>query len=217
MDYSTIRTSISRGYLLVYAAMIVFFAYANGPGMSLGIGLMLAVMFLSHPFAIGEKNNLDALYTTLSLDRKTVVAGRYFFLLVLNMCAFLAVFALTAITMFVKGEAPLGEILSEMLAVATVVVAMSFVVQALQLPLYFKLGYEKGKIVSLIPLFVMFGALIGFNLLTTYFESDFTQHITQLVQLMNTPVFIVLAGLSVIAVVFVSYKLSVAFYKKREF
>ena len=86
LDFFTIKPYFTFKSILIYAVIAVFLSITSINIFSaVGFGLMMGTMFIGYPFAIGEKSNMDALYATLSVNRKTVVIGRYAFTLILNL------------------------------------------------------------------------------------------------------------------------------------
>lgn len=109
-------------------------------------------------FAIQEKYELERLYSSLSITKKIFVLGRYLsatfnFLLsfLLAMLTAFIMFAFTGQSIKVH-ETPSAFCLS----------LLTFsVVLAVQLPIYFKFGYSKGRYLSMLPfLIVVFGVTL---------------------------------------------------------
>ena len=219
LDFMTVKPYYSVKNLLLYAAVALFMTLVSqNVSSAMGVGMMLGTMFVGYPFAVGEKSNMDALYATMSVDRNTVVLGRYLFTLLLNLCAVLFSYALAVIGLLAANafgigtglDGPVTEVLTLIALTLSVIFMM---VQSIQLPIYFKLGYTKAKFLSIIPFAaIMAGYFVLLSLgnvvsgldgfLTTVLESGFA---------------FPLAAAVLILFVFVSFRLSVSFYKKREF
>ncbi|MCL2056117.1 MAG: ABC-2 transporter permease [Oscillospiraceae bacterium] len=220
LDFVTVRPYFTVKSLLMYAAVAVFMSIISGSIASGAmIGVMYGMMFMGYPFVLGEKGNLDALYTTLSLDRKTVVTGRYIFTLTINLCAITAAFALSAIGVmlasFILGSPEYGEITAEALWLLVAVAAAFFVMQSLLLPVYFKLGYTKAKFFTIVPLIAL---MAGYAAVSAFAkDSGIISGIIESISAINSGLFAVFAVLALCFVVFISYRLSLAFYMKREF
>ena len=118
-------------------------------------GLLLVI---SYPFTISEKNGLDMLYSTLPLDRKTVVRGRYLFVLILGISGIPASLLFSALLSGASGE---KFILGETAAMLLLMAGLLSAAAALQYPIYFKYGYTKGRFPALIPLLVIFLGFIA--------------------------------------------------------
>jgi hypothetical protein len=179
---------------------------------------MLCTLLISYPFIAQEKSNLDALYTILSITRKTVVLGRYFSILLLNLCclAFSFVFA----KLGVLGAKAAGIFqtggrgsLAPFLALS----ALFILIQAVQLPIYFKLGYAKAKFMSIVPYAVLISGYSAFISLSkdSGVAAEFSAYLTKILGSGALPALIAVLALALAA--FASYSLSLAAYRKREF
>ena len=219
LDFMTVKPYFSSKNMLVYTSLAVYFAIVSGNiGSSIGIGLMLATMNIGYPFALGEKNNMDALYTTIGADKKTVVMGRYIFSLLLNVGAvlFMAVFwYITSAIMNSLGD--FEGILADTVGATLALSAVFVFVQSIQIPMFFKFGYARARFFTVFPL-LMFSALVTSFIMNAQ-GNGLPDSVNLLVQdIMNNAWAIGAILITVLAVVvFISYKLSLAFYMKREF
>lgn len=132
---------------------------------------MAFMLVLSYPFAVGEKNSLDTLYGTLSLSRKNVVVGRYVFVILLEVIFGAMMLLCSWVMSFLLGAEfiPSGEIFS-----LSLLSGVSSLVIAVQYPIYFKLGYNKAKPIALIPLFLVFLAILQLPSLAKLLNWDFS-------------------------------------------
>jgi len=158
----------------------IFFLLAMGIGMGLGFRstgtlssyyMMSLMLVMSYPFSVGEKNGLDTLYGTLSMSRKTMVEGRYFFAFILEvLCAAFAFISGWVLSRFLHLEfIPQNEFFT-----LSLLSCIFSVIVAIQYPLYFKLGYNKAKIIALFPLFALFLLVIQMPTLANLFGWAFT-------------------------------------------
>jgi hypothetical protein len=215
LDFVTVKPYFAGKNMAIYAGVALYMSYLGGALTGMGMGLMLGTLFASYPFALCEKSNLDALYTTLSVNRRTVVRGRYLFTLALDLCIIAALFAVAVTFIFIRNETVSGEDVIEALTVAAVIFALTIVIQAVQFPIYFKFGYTKAKLLSLVPFFALMAAY--FLLTSIARESALLNRLYELSERLKTGGIITLALLGVIIAAYVSYRLSLSFYKKREF
>lgn len=119
--------------------------------------MMMVMLVMSYPFAVIDKNHLDVLYGTLSVSRKSIVIGRYVFVLILiTVCGLLAFGSSLALSAIIGEELIIPQLLVMLCALFMTV---SLVV-ALQYPIYFKLGYTKAKMAAMIPLFIVFALIV---------------------------------------------------------
>jgi len=218
LDYRTMKPYLTGKKMLIYATVAMFLSAVSIVEISLGIGLMLGTLFISYPFAIGEKSNLDALYVTLSVNRKTVVLGRYLFSFLLNLCAisFSFVFAMLG----VLGARLAGNFQNGgggSLAFILAMPALLLLIQSVQLPIYFKYGYTRAKFLSVVP-FALFMAGYGAFVSMAKKSGIIASLSMSLSGILSNGVLTTALIVFVLALaVYVSYGLSVAFYSKREF
>ena len=217
LDFLTVKPYFTVRIMLIFPVLAFVLAAATGNVSSaIGVGVMLGPLFVSYPFAVGEKSNLDALYLILSIGRKTVVLGRYFFALSLNVCAVIFSFIFAMAGLFTARIANFGNRHGEAFWMVLLLAALVAVIQAIQLPIFFKFGYAKSKFLSLIPFFVI---LTGWSVFVSMgSDIDFLGNFTGfLINTLSTSGIIALGVLVLLLLIFVSYRLSLSFYKKREF
>ncbi len=81
LDFITIKPYLTVKNLIIFAMVAAAINLYMGGSASIGIIMAYATVYVSYPFALGEKNGVDMLYSTLSISRGNVVAGRYIFAL----------------------------------------------------------------------------------------------------------------------------------------
>jgi hypothetical protein len=215
LDMMTIKPYMSWKNCLLLMAAGALLAYGGSPTVTISMLMAVAAIYATYPFAVGEKSNMDVLYATLSIGRQTVVLGRYVFALSLTICTGAFVFVLSVLVAGIKGEAVFDSGALEALFVAFMMFVVCGIVQAIQLPVFFKWGYTKARTASLLSLGILAasaGAALGIN------DGDARKLFPLLDALESMPgaaIGIILIGF--IALLAISYGLSMAFYKKREF
>jgi ABC-2 type transport system permease protein len=152
LDFNSIKP-YSRS-IYVFALIVVFIGITNESAAMTFTMLMVGMpMILSFPFAISEKNHLDILYSTISLNRKDVVIGRYAFVFVSELIAIVALIAFAA----AKSKYTESDmVLSEALIYLSFLSLLFSIIIAFQYPLFFKLGYTKAKLYTYIPVILLF-------------------------------------------------------------
>lgn len=216
LDYITVKPYFTAKNLIIYGLLTLFLTtMSSNIASGVGVGMMLATLFVSYPFALGDKNNLDALYATLSVNRKTVVLGRYLFTLLLNICAVLFSFLLASAGLFLARLAGFssGAGGGSNLAAVLVLSGLFLLIQAMQLPLFFKLGYAKAKLFSMLPFVLLMAAYLALMLMqntSAWLAGAFDT-------LSGSGLTIPLLLLAMLAIVLASYGLSLRFYKRRTF
>jgi hypothetical protein len=225
LDFITVKAQLNVKILLAVAvALLPLIALLGDSMVGIGVGAILAVSFMGYPFMVGEKSGMDAFYATLSLRRETVVTGRYLFVFVLNIGAVLFMLVLMLlgllvveiIDMFVVREG-MPPSVEGMIRVYIPIIAAFVIIQMIQLPLLFKFGYTKARFLILIPLVILIAAgTAGTMVMLT---SDVPEGVfTLLAQLADNGALLVLSLVAILSLlVFASYRLSLSFYRKREF
>ena len=215
LDFITIKPYLTVKNLLIFVGVALFMLVPTNslPG-TFGILMALGALYSSYPFAIGEKSNIDVLYATLSIKRNTVVLGRYSFALTLDIVVglFTFIFSFLVLSVMQKSFDFIGS-----LSTILVLFLLFSLIQAVQLPIYFKMGYTKAKYLAYLPFMVLPAAVfIG----TTFFSSLFTlDRIVGLFELVaaNPLTAALLAGVMWFGIMVISYRISLLFYQKRDF
>lgn len=214
LDFMTVKPYFTMKTMLIYAVVALFLtAVSENISSGMGVGMMLGTMFMGYPFALGEKSNMDALYATLSVSRKNVVLGRYVFALLLNVCTILFSFGLGMAGLLATKVFGLTIGVGGTFAVVIALSSLFIIIQSIQLPLYFKLGYSKAKFLSIIP----FAALMISYLSILTLQNISSGLSSFLTSVMDSGMAIPLLFVLLLLIIFVSYRISLVFYEKREF
>ena len=213
LDAMSIKQFYSTKNLLLLAAMMVFLALVTGSGLSaISTGVLIAITYSNYPFTVSEKNNLDELYVTLSIDRKTVVLARYLFLAVNCFCLCAASLLIGALTLFIAGIFNISPFLPD--STAYVFVLTLFVMNSICLPMMFKMGYTKGRQAILLLLATV--SVCVFILTILLFIAP--EPIIPIATLETiSQVAIPASAVFIIASWYISYRVSLQFYRKRKF
>lgn len=205
LDFYTLKSQ-SVMYLMILV-IAVFFSMTGSPLPVLGFtAAWLVLLVNTNLFAIQEKYGLERLYGSLSLNKKSVVLGRYLSTTINYLFAFFVVMIMGVIMAFVQGRAnPVDGILKGF--------CLSFLVfsliSAIQLPIYFGAGYTKGRILSMIP----FLLIMGFVLLQSLFEK--AESVIQSILAFGNGLYVSSILVSV-AGMGISYYIAVLCYKRRQ-
>jgi len=215
LDFITVRPYLTAKNLLIFVGVaLIMLIFNNSAGGAIGILMALAALYASYPFAIGEKSNIDVLYTTLSIKRNTVVLGRYLFALILNILTglFTFVFSFAVLTIMQKGIDIIGALIT-----IPILFFVFSLIQAVQFPVYFKLNYSKAKFIAYIPFVVLpLAILAASNRLNNIFSADLLIGIFKWFSL-NLPAMVLFGIVIWLVIMAISYKISVSFYQKRDF
>jgi len=215
LDFITVKPYLTVKNLLIFVGVaLIMIITNNSAGGAIGILMAFAALYVSYPFAIGEKSNIDVLYTTLSIKRKTVVLGRYLFALTLDIAVglFTFIFSLGVLAVIQKDFGAIESLLTIL-----ILFIVFSVIQAVQLPIYFKLGYTKAKFLGYLP-------FIALPLVIVFFFNAF-DGVFSLKQIegafewfaANILTSALIGGVIWLGIMAISYKISLAFYEKRDF
>jgi len=221
---------LSVKYHLNLSTLLIFGILSVGGFFLIGvIGLVMGIMpftlsMATYTFAAGN-NGLDHLYTTLSIDRKTVVEGRYIFSITIVALASCIYFLLGLILSAITQE---GINLTAFFVIVIGFFAFSSILSFIELPVLFKMGYKRARIfIALLPVTIAFGMSVVMHV-TVYNNDAGVYSFMDSTERFREPFFYngfslgtamgLLATVGVwLLILFVSYVVSLSFYIKREF
>ena len=199
---------------LTLAPIIVIFGFMGSSAVVLGIhgAWFSALLVACNIFAIQEKNNLDRLYGSVSVKLEDIVLGRYVFMFLLYFASYIAAMVVYTAFALYRGNA---------LNIFDLIVGFSIsflvfsVVTGTQAPLFFKMGFIKARGWSFIP-YSLLMVLLLFPIIPQFVPSlsilaDIIERIRS-----NQSVLIISGILAGCIVLFTSFKISVAVYRKRK-
>ena len=150
LDYITIKCYLTFKNLVMFLLIFTFMGYFTGEvAAPIGMMMMYSTIYASYPFAVGDTNGIDTLYATLPITRKNIVIGRYVFALCLNVIVGIIGFVISGFLMVLLGK---GYNWKETAIVLLFCFAAFSILEFVQLPIYFKLGYAKAKFLVYLPL-----------------------------------------------------------------
>lgn len=214
LDFITIKPYITLKNLLILLLISAMMTYFNRQiSGAIAIVSMFSTIYISYPFAVGNQNGIDTLYHILGLSRDEIVIGRYSWTFIINGIGVLFAFCLSLLYSYIFNFDV--QILELIIMIAVIFIALTLV-QAFQLPIYFKHGYMKAKSLAYLPLLAI--SLI-FAISTFVYNSLPKTSINSLFLFINNNL-MMLGIISIFAwliSIVISYKLSMKFYNKREF
>ncbi len=200
-------------FLFLIAVGLMFGMGNREPYMIPPMFMIWASFFVAYPFSIGEKNSLDKLYGTFALKRKDIVAGRYIFSLFAAVLSMIfAILSVYASSVYIKKDIEI-EALSFVICFGFLMFAA---VISFQIPMYFKVGYTKAKILTYLPLM-----LIGFVAsMISFISSDSTvgrlfSDIGKFLEEKTYIAYVMFLGASIM-IVYISYLISRRIYEKKD-
>ncbi|MCL2214809.1 MAG: ABC-2 transporter permease [Treponema sp.] len=220
LDFLTIKPYFTLKNVSIYAVIVLILSMFSGNIASgMGVGMMLGTMYISYPFAVGEKSNMDALYAVLSISRKTAVLARYLYSLITNCFTIIFFYIISAAGLLVSMMT--GNEVDLRISAATVFIlaVLMAVVEAFQLPAFFKHGYSKAKFISVVPFAIIAAGIFMITVIERFglIDSASEDNIINFIMSIPHGYIIAAACLLIFAVLYGSYRLSLKYYSKREF
>lgn len=195
-----------KGYCKIYFLLIVIFtvsSFWNWDNFFLLLypcilGTIIPVTLLSYD----ERSHWETYCSTLPYTRAQMVSGKYIIGLAVQILVFLLISAVQFIRMGTSGELRGGEYLF----LATLILLLGGLSTSFTMPVMFKLGVEKGRMVY----YIILGASCSILFLIPYLNTE-----TQFTSLPPTPLLGLLCLLT-LGLYVLSWHLSIVFYQKRE-
>lgn len=204
-DFYTLKSQMTT--YMVIPTVALFFSLTGLSLSALGFTAAWLVLIVNtNLFAIQEKYGLERLYSSLALNKKSVVLGRYISATLNYLFGYFVVIIVGVIISFIQGHANFYNGIIEGFCISLLTFTL---VSAIQLPIYFVVGYTKGRIISMIP-FLIIAGLVILQALNERLE----RVIRSVLDYGNSIYAICL--ISSIVIMVVSYYISVSCYKKRQ-
>ncbi len=205
LDFYTLKSQMTT--YMVIPTVALFFSLTGLSLSALGFTAAWLVLIVNtNLFAIQEKYGLERLYSSLALNKKSVVLGRYISATLNYLFGYFVVIIVGVIISFIQGHANFYNGIIEGFCISLLTFTL---VSAIQLPIYFVVGYTKGRIISMIP-FLIIAGLVILQALNERLE----RVIRSVLDYGNSIYAICL--ISSIVIMVVSYYISVSCYKKRQ-
>lgn len=208
LDLISMRPYITFKNFAVMTFIAILYMYIMGsPVITISLAMLFGIVFSSYPFLLGENSGIDGLYRIYGINNKEVVIARYIIACIIFILVSIFGFFYYFILALIK-NLPIGLDILEM-------IAMNFVIFALlvsfQYPIYFKFGYTKAKTFALLPIFIIGGLGMVLGL--------FKENLKGVYQFIfsHKEVMMIAFGILVLLIILSSIKLSIKFYKKRDF
>lgn len=201
LDFYTLKGQLAA--YLIMPIIAYLFLSMNSSALLLGFTAMWLVLIINmNLFALEEKYHLERLYSMLAVSRKQLILGRYLSTTLNFVVGFIFIFATTIIFSVINKQI----IIWQDILVGFFISFFGFaIVSAVQLPIYFGFGYNRGRFLSILPFLILVG---GIGL------SSVNEKIAKVVYfiLSNDISLMYLAG--GILILGISYLISLACYKK---
>ena len=205
LDFFTMK---SQAVLYVIMVLIVsmFSIMDSSIIVSFITGAWFTALMASNIFVIQEKNNLNRLYGSVSVELKDIVLGRYIFAFS-NYAIYLV--TVIVVSLIVSLFRDMFIDVSNILLGFSLSLLIFSIITGIQMPLFFKLGYTKAKIWAVVPFLVVMLLVIIPSFITVL--STFIQSV------MSNRSMIIAVGIVASCVIqLISYKIAVIAYRKRK-
>lgn len=208
LDLISIKPYMTFKNFAVMTFMAILYMYIMGsPVITISLAMLFGIIFSSYPFLLGENSGIDGLYRIYGISSKEVAIARYIIACIIFVLVSIFGFFYYLIIALIK-NLPIGIDILEMIAINFVIFTLMV---SFQYPIYFKYGYTKAKTFALIPIFIIGGMGMVLGL--------FKENLKGIYQFMfsHKEVMMVVFGILVLLIIVISIKLSIKFYKKRDF
>lgn len=145
-----------RQTLLPLAFVVVVGILLPVPGMAVVAAAFVTSLMLSAPFLGDERDHLDTLYGILPISRRVVVVGRMLSIIAYGVTAMAVATVTTLAVAAVRETAISPELMGLGFAAAFAVVGISV---GIQLPVLFRVGYSRGRLVVYAPALLLAAAM----------------------------------------------------------
>lgn len=194
------------------------FIFIIGLSMPLTVIPVSAILFLSfsiNPFAVEEKGELNKLYLTLPVQRKSIVAGRYMLSLIMLLCGIsLGVLIMPLVNRISISKWYIG------IEGYIVLISLDYLIYTIlnlsMFPILFRLGYQKGKFWGFYLPTSFFAVIFSVYTVISFGDSTF---ILDFIVFASKNLLLVSGCTVVLATIllFLSYMVSVKLYSRRDF
>ena len=160
-------------------------------------------------FSYDSYSKADKYILSLPADKKDIVKARYIYVLTITIIgALVGLVVSIGISHIKNGFAEMENILSSIFGALLGMV----ILQIIQLPIMYKFGAEKGRIIQMIAIVLIMGIISG---ITVLFIKASTYDLNSFIQMLRDYGFAMLAIILVL-LYFISYKISCKIYSKKE-
>lgn len=193
-----------RGFLIVIAAFLAAMMFSNSQNEGLFYSLYPCIFCSMVPITLlvyDERSRWNQYSAVMPYTKAQLVSSKYIIGLIVQAAVIPLIAALQAVSMVRRGEFVFGDYMTMLFTD----IVISFIIPSVCLPLVFKYGTEKGRIIYFIIVAVLSSAVTAVNLIKI--EKQVT------ISFSGFMPFIVLAAVGIYVL---SWYLSIVFYKKRE-
>jgi len=211
LDFLAIQSYLTfKNFAIYFVFAMLYGLISKTPITVLYTLSFAAVLYSSYPYFVGDESGIDALYKIFGIQAKSVVFGRYIFMYLMNLCAILmGIIMFLMINLALKQPVQLEGWISLSAGFLSIFL-VSTGISLLQFPLFFKFGYAKGKILTIMPMMLVV-------ILTAIVMGYFGDYLKKMNLEAIDPISIIsFVGVVYLIVLVVSIRSSIFFYLKKE-
>lgn len=212
-DFQTIKSYKSTVFFMTVLFVACSFISNNFViSLSVFMPLLFGMLGLSS-FSYDDLAKADKYVLTFPVNKKDVVKARYIYILIVTLSGTVLGLIFTILAQGIKTSSFFDkEFLSSVLAsVIGGSVGIMFI-QSFQIPIMYKFGAEKGRIIQMIMIVVL---MIGISVIVTTLMNFFGISLENLVEMLKDYLIAIL-GITMIAMYLLSYTISCKIYCKKE-
>lgn len=203
----------TRLFISMVGLYLVFGLTMNNAGAMSGMISMLGLIFVLNSFTSDEAAHWDEYALSLPVNRRDVVRARY----LVGLSLMLICLALVMISVSILCSFNRSLVLSEELSISILTPILLLVISAVSMPLCYKYGVEKGRMAMMALMLLLFILLFGGLSLIQKSPSVLSKASFQSSGA-ELPLSFLLAAIGVsLLLYYISYRLSVNIYSRREF
>ena len=204
-----------KSYKTTMLFILVLYVIVSLMNEEMMVSMPIYIVLIFGMIAIGSFNydsmsKSDKYILSFPITRKEVVKARYLYTFLFTLVGFLFAIALNVIFQIIKTGNLNGAI--DMISVAVGSFFGMILLQVFQIPIMYKFGAEKGKIVQMIMILTL---MLGVSGITVGFMKVSNVSLEQLEMVLKKYGLIIIGIVSVI-LYFISYQISFAIYSKKE-
>lgn len=186
---------------ILFYALIFLVGFNRANAFSMSIGMFAVYMFTIGILNIEERDGIDLLHRYLPVTIKEIVGAKYTECIIISMAyAVVAFISQAAISLFTAGRVDAGEILPSIL----LTVSASLVFCSVTIPLIYKFGLVKSRIIGVIIFAFIIAALTAAGSIGMFYRGPF-----------DFGALYILSLIPAAAAMALSYSLSLRIYRKK--
>ena len=205
LDFVTMKSQY-WAYLSLLLIIALFWTMGSSVTLLCYTASWFIALFSQVVFSLQEKNKLDYLYGSVCINVKDIVLGRYIFTFLNFIVSLIAVLMLYFVTALFQNE---GWQITDIAVGVSLSFLVVSIITGVQMPMYFKMGYTKARIWAMVPFMTVMFLMALFKPLTHLLSGTITF-------MQSHQGVLIIDGIVVgVIIQFISYRVSVAAYRRR--